>query len=146
MRGFARVRGEARMTQPYPAAGARKRRRPRALRSGSLPLVAFSALFAGSALAPARASDPPVTFCKDVAPIVQANCQSCHHPGGIGPFSLLTYKDAKPYASIIKFFTQRRVMPPWKAAAGYGEFQDERRLTDAQLKALATWADSGAPE
>src|SRR5258708_6864338 len=120
MPGFARVRGEARMTQPYPPARARKRRRPRVLRSGSLPLMAFSALFAGPALAPACASDPPVTFCKDVAPIVQANCQICHHPGGIGPFSLMTYQAAKPYAGTIKFFTQRRVMPPWKAAEGYG--------------------------
>src|SRR5713101_5811956 len=113
------MRGEASMTKPYPRAGARQRRTLRSLGSRTLCLVALCTLFAGPALAPARASDPPVTFCKDVAPIVQANCQSCHHPGGIGPFSLLTYKDAKPYAPIIKFFTQRRVMPPWKAAAGY---------------------------
>jgi len=134
------------MTKPYPLSGAGQPRTPRSWESRARRLVALGAMFAGPALAPAHATTPAVTFCKDVAPIVQANCQTCHHPGGIGPFSLMTYQAAKPYAPVIKFFTQSRVMPPWKAADGYGEFQDERRLTDDQIKTLAAWADSGAPE
>ncbi len=91
-------------------------------------------------------SPPAVTFTRDVAPILQANCQECHRPGGIGPFSLLTYANAKAWAAAIKAYTGRRVMPPWKAATGYGEFQGERRLTDAQIQTIAAWVDADAPE
>jgi mono/diheme cytochrome c family protein len=89
---------------------------------------------------------PSVTYSRDIAPILQANCQSCHRPGEIGPFSLLTYEDATATAELIKENTQRRVMPPWKPIEGYGEFQDTRRLTDQQIRTIAEWVDAGAPE
>jgi mono/diheme cytochrome c family protein len=88
----------------------------------------------------------PVTFTRDVAPILQANCQECHHPGGIGPFSLLTYEDARTMAEAVKYATSHRIMPPWKAAPDYGEFANERRLTDEQIQTLVGWADAGMPE
>ena len=92
----------------------------------------------------ARAED--VTYCKQVAPILWKNCASCHRPGEIGPFSLLTYKDAKKRAEFIKEITQDRRMPPWKPEPGYGEFRDVRRLSAEDLHTLARWADAGAPE
>ena len=88
---------------------------------------------------------PKVTFTRDVAPIFQAKCQSCHRPGEIGPFSLLTYEDARPWAGLIKDYTQRRLMPPWKPADGFGEFTDVRRLTDAQIRTVVEWVNEGTP-
>lgn len=116
---------------------------------GPIPLLG-GILFMLAGLYSAVVADPPqlptITFSRDVAPILQANCQECHHPGGIGPFSLLTYQDARLQAQLIKNVTQRRIMPPWKAAAGYGEFRDVRRLTDDQIQAIARWVDAGTPE
>lgn len=85
------------------------------------------------------------TFYRDVLPILQDNCQSCHRPNQVAPFSLLTYQDAKSWATEIKTFTLRRVMPPWKAEPGHGEFKDVRRLSDAHLDTLVQWVDRGAP-
>jgi hypothetical protein len=86
------------------------------------------------------------TFSNEVVRIFQQNCQSCHHEGDIAPFSLVTYADAKPYATLIKFMTQSRQMPPWKPVDGCGDFADERRLSDAEIETLAKWVDAGAPE
>lgn len=91
------------------------------------------------------AAHPRVTFTRDVAPILQEKCQSCHRPGEIGPFSLLTYEEASAWAELVKDYTRRRVMPPWKPADGFGEFKDMRRLTDAQVRTIAEWVDEGAP-
>jgi hypothetical protein len=92
------------------------------------------------------AAQPSVTYCRDVAPVLQTNCQECHRPSGIGPFPLLTYVQAKVWASLIADYTHRRVMPPWKAAPDYGEFEGERRLTDAQIQTIAAWVKAGTPE
>ena len=93
----------------------------------------------------AAAKDAP-TFARDVAPILYQNCSSCHHPDEVAPFSLLTYHDAQKRAAQIAIICQKRVMPPWKAEHGYGEFANERRLTDAQIATLKRWAAAGAPE
>ncbi|HYI09249.1 MAG TPA: ascorbate-dependent monooxygenase [Thermoanaerobaculia bacterium] len=92
---------------------------------------------------------PPVTgptFSNEVVRIFQQHCQNCHHDGDIAPFSLVTYDEAKPHATLIKIMTQTRQMPPWKPADGCGDFLDERRLSDAEIATLAKWADAGAPE
>jgi len=86
------------------------------------------------------------SFHKDVLPILQERCQSCHRPGQVAPFSLLTFEDARNWSAEIKAFTQSRQMPPWKPEPGHGEFQGVRRLSDAELTTLAQWADSGAPQ
>jgi peroxiredoxin len=91
------------------------------------------------------AAHPKVTFTRDVAPILQAKCQSCHRPGEIGPFSLLTYEAARPWAGLIKDYTQRRLMPPWKPAEDFGQFADVRRLTDAQVHTIVEWVNEGTP-
>jgi hypothetical protein len=86
-----------------------------------------------------------VTYYRDVAPILQKNCQSCHRPGEVGPFSLLTYQQAAKWATDIKDFTQSRQMPPWMPHGGPG-YRGERKLSDADIAMLAKWVDAGAPE
>jgi peroxiredoxin len=86
-----------------------------------------------------------VTYHRDVLPILQERCQQCHRPGEVGPFSLMTYKQAVHWAADIKDYTQSRKMPPWKPVAG-AAFHNERRLTDMELATLAAWADGGTPE
>jgi mono/diheme cytochrome c family protein len=87
-----------------------------------------------------------VTYNRDVAPILQANCAECHRPGEVAPFSLLTYQDAAKRAMFLGEVTRGRRMPPWKAEIGYGHFLGERRLTDAQIELIEGWAKAGAPE
>jgi hypothetical protein len=86
------------------------------------------------------------TFSKEVSRIFQAHCDSCHHPGDVGPFSLMTYRDALLHAAAIKYMTQTRQMPPWKPSPNCGEFADVRALPQDQIDTLARWADNGAPE
>ena len=93
---------------------------------------------------PALAVDAPVTFARDVAPILFAQCAPCHRPDGDAPFSLLAYDDARRRAGVIARVTRERYMPPWKPQAG--DFVGERRLTDAQIATLERWAANGAPE
>src|SRR5919201_2048152 len=88
----------------------------------------------------------PVTFHKDVLPILQKNCQSCHRPGEIAPMSFLTYKDTRPWAKAIKSAVVTRQMPPWFADPNYGHFANDRTLSDATIKTLVNWADGGAAE
>ncbi|HEY6293214.1 MAG TPA: tetratricopeptide repeat protein [Terriglobia bacterium] len=87
-----------------------------------------------------------VTFNKDVAPIIFKNCASCHHPGESGPFSLLTYQDARKHAAQIAAVTRIRFMPPWLPEPGYGDFVGQRRLTEAEIKLIQQWVDEGAVE
>src|ERR1043166_944388 len=88
------------------------------------------------------AKDGDVRYYRDVLPILQKNCQSCHRPGEVGPFSLMTYKQAVNWAGDIKTYTQNRTMPPWKLTDGLA-FRNERRMGDKEIKTLAAWADSG---
>lgn len=87
-----------------------------------------------------------VTYARDIAPILFAHCAECHHPGEVAPFSLLTYQDAAKRAAGLARVTGRRLMPPWKAEIHYGEFLDERRLSQRQIALIKTWADQKAPE
>src|SRR5947208_2808714 len=87
-----------------------------------------------------------VTFYKNVLPILQNNCQSCHRPGQIGPMSLLSYKEARPWAKAIKAAVLLKKMPPWFADPQYGHFNNDRSLKPAEIETLTAWADSGAVE
>jgi hypothetical protein len=89
-----------------------------------------------------------VTFNKDVSPIFQAKCQSCHEPGSIGPMSLVTYQDARPWARSIKQRVQSRQMPPWHIdrSVGVTKFKNDMSLTDEQVETITAWVDQGALE
>src|SRR5262249_45735946 len=87
-----------------------------------------------------------VTFHKDVERILQAHCQSCHRSGEAAPMSLLTYKDARPWAKAIRAAVAQKKMPPWFADPNYGKFSNDWRLPQAQIDTLVAWADGGAVE
>ncbi len=89
---------------------------------------------------------PAVTWGHDIAPLVYAHCTTCHHPGGAGPFSLLTYPDARRWAPQIVRVTQSHFMPPWLPEPGYGDFADVRRLSDRDLTLIKRWAQAGMPQ
>src|SRR6185503_16611640 len=95
-----------------------------------------------------NSSDPakPVTFTKDVAPILQAKCQSCHEPGSIAPMSLRTFEEARPWAKSIKLRVAARQMPPWHIDRGVGvqKFKNDMSLTDEQIDTIVSWVDQGA--
>ena len=86
-----------------------------------------------------------VTYYRDVLPILQANCQQCHRPGEVGPFSLMTYRQAVNWAEDIKEYTRTRRMPPWKITEGVN-FHGARNLSDKDIATLAAWADGNTPE
>ena len=82
-----------------------------------------------------------VTFTRDVAPILYKNCAECHRPGEAAPMSLLSYKDARPWARSIKEKVVTKEMPPWHADPHYRQFSNDRRLTQAQIDTIAAWVD-----
>jgi mono/diheme cytochrome c family protein len=86
------------------------------------------------------------TFNKDIAPILYLQCATCHRPGEVAPFPLLTYQDAAKRASLIAGAVSGRFMPPWKPEPGFGDFLGARRLTEEQIALIQAWAKAGAPE
>jgi tetratricopeptide (TPR) repeat protein len=102
-------------------------------------------LLAVLALAACAAQAEPITFYKHIAPIVYQSCAPCHRPGEPGPFPLLTYADVRKHGQQIVSVIQRRYMPPWLPEAGYGDFQEERRLTDEQIRTIEEWVRQGGP-
>ena len=115
------------------------------LAAATLCVLAVSAMVRVHAQAAPAAKATP-TFTKDVAPILYQNCTSCHRPGEIGPMSLLSYQDARPWAKSIAARVAAGAMPPWHADPAYGEFSNDRRLNDADKATLLAWANNGAPE
>lgn len=114
--------------------------------------VAITALiFTGALLSQHiyRASGTPAksaTFSKDVAPIFNKSCASCHRPGEGAPFSTLTYKDVRPWARSIREKVNLKTMPPWHADPHFGVFANDRRLTQNEIETINAWVDSGAKE
>jgi Flp pilus assembly protein TadD/mono/diheme cytochrome c family protein len=92
------------------------------------------------------AAQSSVTWSGEIAPLVYGNCTTCHHPGGAGPFSLLTYPDARRRGPQMASVTSSRYMPPWLPEPGYGDFADERRLSSEQIALIARWVAAGMPE
>ena len=93
-----------------------------------------------------QASTSPVTYSRQIAPILYKNCSGCHHTGGSGPFPLTTYVEAKRWASTIETVTQSHYMPPWLPEPGHGNFADSRRMSTDEIALIREWATSGAPE
>ena len=91
-----------------------------------------------------KTAGSPTTFNKDVAPILQKQCVVCHMPDGMAPMSLMTYKDARPWAKSIREAVLDRKMPPWHADPRYGEFSNDRRLSKEQIDTIVAWVDGGS--
>src|SRR5262245_58260435 len=83
-----------------------------------------------------------VTYHRDVLPVLQKNCQQCHRPGEVGPFSLMTYKQAVNWGDLTKEYTKKRLMPPWKPTEGLA-FHNERRLAQKDIDRIGAWVDAG---
>ena len=111
------------------------------LRNGVLFTVALLAFTAGDA------SSQEVTYARDVAPIIQENCQQCHMEGSIAPIQLTNYDEARRYARRIRTKVESRVMPPWHLdrTVGIQEFKNDRSLTDDEIETIVTWVDNGTP-
>jgi hypothetical protein len=106
------------------------------------PVLVASMACAGLALA----AESDVTFHKDIEPILQRNCQTCHRMGQMAPMSFLTYESVRPWAKAIKMATMTRKMPPWFADPNYGHISNDRSLKPAEIDEIAKWVDAGAPE
>jgi len=87
-----------------------------------------------------------VTFTKDVAPIFFKNCAECHRPGEGAPFSALSYKDVRPWAKSIREKVANKTMPPWHADPHFGEFSNNRTLTQPEIDTILAWVDGGVAE
>jgi hypothetical protein len=116
---------------------------PRALQSAALAAVAVAGVLTVSASDRATKS---VTFSKDVAPILYKNCVSCHRPEEIAPMSLITYKEARPWARSIREKVISREMPPWSADRHYGKFSNDVALSQQEIDTITAWVDQGAKE
>ncbi len=107
-------------------------------------ILVASGAWPDTGVAQATANDSP-SWVGDVAPVMALKCMNCHRPGQIAPMSLLTYEDVRPWASSIRMMVEERIMPPWHADPRYGEFGNDRRLSDAQVQTVLDWVDAGAP-
>lgn len=114
------------------------------IRVASGVAVAVFSVFGGLQVADAQKKG--VTFAKDVAPILQHRCQSCHRPGTVAPMSLLTYEEVRPWARAIKQRVAGREMPPWHISRNVGiqQFKNDRSMTDEEIATIVAWVDSGA--
>lgn len=92
------------------------------------------------------AKQGPITYCRDIAPILQTHCQTCHRPGEIAPFSLTSYKDAAGWAETIRDVVAEGRMPPWHADPRYGKYANDPSLSDREKKQLFAWIDGGCPQ
>ena len=111
-----------------------------------IKLVITAPLLAICLAATPPAPNTNVTFTHDVAPILYKHCVGCHHPNDIAPMSLLTYKDARPWAASIRQAVLSGKMPPWKADPHFGKWSNDPRLSDTEVAALKAWIDGGKLE
>jgi hypothetical protein len=112
--------------------------------SMTLVLLAAAASLTTGAVSAAVPSDP--TFNKDVLPILQKNCQTCHRPGAIAPMSFVTFTETRPYARAIAKAVAGRTMPPWFADPAIGHFENAKVLSDTEIATIVAWANKGAAE
>jgi len=115
-----------------------------------LPLIAgVAGLSVVTTTGSLLAHDPittKVSWDREIAPIVQARCVSCHSPGGTAPMSLATYKDARPWARAIREEVLARRMPKWPVVRGFGDFANDPSLSPFEIAVISAWVDGGAPE
>jgi hypothetical protein len=110
------------------------------------PELIIAVVIFGSVLKASSASEAPLTFNKDIAPVVFQHCVVCHRPGQSAPFSLLTYGDAKKRAKQVGEVVSKHYMPPWLPEKGYGDFADDRSLSADEIARICKWVAEGAEE
>src|SRR5262245_5668169 len=148
------IRYHGRIDDQYGIGYQRERPRQRELKTALDELLAgkpvttsateISGCVIGRVKRPRVAGD--VTYAKQVSRILQKNCQECHRPGEIGPFSLLTYYDAKGWCDTIREVVQEERMPPWHPDSRFGHFSNDRRLSREESDTLLAWIDEGCPK
>ena len=111
--------------------------------AGALAGVCFVSAVSQKPAPSTKTSEP--TFYRDVVPILQEHCESCHRPDEVAPMSLVTYEQTRPWAGAILHAVQTRMMPPWFADPRYGHFQNNPSLTDQQIATISEWVSAGAP-
>src|SRR5204862_8041392 len=115
---------------------------------GAVFSTALSLAMSLAGVAQAADAPKPPTFTKDIAPIFQAKCESCHRPDNMAPMSLVSYEDARPWAKSIASRVGTRQMPPWHLdkTVGIQKFKNDRSLNDDQIDTILQWVSAGAPE
>lgn len=119
-------------------------------KSNPIRLVGLLVALAAPAASFGQADE--ITFHKDIEPILQRSCQTCHRDGGVGPMPLVSFDQVAPFAGLIEYKTAIRdragAMPPWYVEKGVGiqEFKNDVSLTDAEIAAISAWARSGTPQ
>jgi hypothetical protein len=108
--------------------------------------VCVSMVAAGCSQHATAVAEHPVTFTKNVAPILYNHCAVCHRPSGIAPMPLLTYEQAQTFASLVRDRVVKGIMPPWFADSPHAEFANDPRLTSEEIHTITAWVDSGAPQ
>lgn len=92
-----------------------------------------------------RSGDAQISYVRDVAPIIEEKCVTCHEPGGLGPMSLTRYEDIRGFAPMIREVVRTQRMPPYQPDKSVGHFKDDDSLTSDQIKTLVHWVEAGAP-
>jgi hypothetical protein len=91
------------------------------------------------------AGDQPVSYARQVAPILQRKCVGCHSPGNLGPFAMSDYKKVRGWSAMMREVILDRRMPPWHADPHYGKFANDRSLTGPEARTLLRWIEQGSP-
>jgi hypothetical protein len=118
-------------------------------RARMVALLIFAFCASSMLIASARAHEPITTrvrFNKELIRVLQHSCLGCHREGGIAPWSLVTYDEARPWAKAIKEEILEKRMPPWRAMKGYGEFRNAPQLTQREIDLIVNWVEGGAPK
>jgi hypothetical protein len=108
-------------------------------------MAGFFVLIAAISLSAHDVITTKITWSKEMSRLVYKRCAMCHREGG-SAFSLMTYDEARPWAKAIKEEALERRMPPWEAVKGFGEFKDDRGLTEEEIETISDWVEGGAPE
>ena len=114
-------------------------------------IVGGTAVLSAQSPAPARKAGE-VTYSRDIAPILQRSCLTCHNPDGGAPMSLTTFEEVRPWARAIKTRTgmgpHAGVMPPWfiEKNIGIQHYKGDPSLSTEEIEKIAFWADNGAPQ
>ena len=112
----------------------------------SLIAIILGAMVTSLPQSEVRAAETPVTYSRQIAPIVYRSCSGCHHAGGSGPFALTSYAEAKRWGGAMETVTTSRYMPPWLPTPGHGEFAESRRLPEEEIALIKRWVQEGMPE